>query len=96
MRPELTGIANMVSSNGPSWLAWQICSRLRPGCPKVAGFFFAPTRLSESHRIFSYDDDDNEEDDDDHDDDDDDHDENIFEEFLAVRMDLTKIFLKGF
>ena len=35
-------------------------------------------------------------DDDDDDDDDDDHDENIFEEFLAVRMDLTKIFLKGF
>ena len=30
------------------------------------------------------------------DDDDDDHDENMFERFSAVRMDLKNIFLKGF
>ena len=35
-------------------------------------------------------------DDDDDDDDNDDDDEDIFEGFLAVRMHLTKIFLKGF
>ena len=39
---------------------------------------------------------DNNDNDDDDDDDDHDHNENIFEGLLAVRMDLTKMFLKGF
>ena len=74
-----------------------------PGPPKTSKkgeliFISTPpckTKVTKSKKNCE-DDSNDDDDDDDHDDDDDDLDENIFEEFLAVRMDLTKIFLKGF